>query len=155
MTCPLKSQTPSCMRSRIRPGVPTTIRVVIPSSPLFILHSIFTCGSLGTPPNTATLAIPKGFPIACRVSWVWIASSRVGATTSTETVDMRKFLDCLVDETDVMRRDRAGMPNASVFPLIHEGIRGCIERRDTLTFPFLRFQQHLFLLMQVARHMLE
>jgi hypothetical protein len=46
------------------------------------------------------------------VSWVCNANSRVGATTRTLTVDF-EFLD----GPDVMRRERAGMPNASVLPL--------------------------------------
>lgn len=55
-----------------------------------------------------------------------MASSRVGATTRTETVDPCDalcFLEglCLVgaddDEGDEMRRARAGRPNASVLPL--------------------------------------
>ena len=66
----LRSQAPSCIRSNIRPGVPTIIRVVNPSLILLAFLSILTCGSLGTPPKTATLAMPNGFPSAESVSWV-------------------------------------------------------------------------------------
>jgi len=63
----------------------------------------------------ATLAMPKGAPRAERVSCVWMASSRVGATTRTVTVDDFGFES--LEEAEVMRRERAGMPNASVLPL--------------------------------------
>lgn len=121
---PPKSHAPSFTRSRILPGVPTITRVVSPSSRTFF--RALTCPDLSTPPKTATLAMPKGAPSAERVSCVWMASSRVGATTRTETVDPCDalcFLEglCLVgaddDEGDEMRRARAGRPNASVLPL--------------------------------------
>jgi hypothetical protein len=51
--------------------------------------------------------------MAERVSCVWMASSRVGATTRTVTVD-----DVWLEHLgEVIRRARAGMPNASVLPL--------------------------------------
>lgn len=100
----------------IRPGVPTTIRVTTPLFPLSLLifRNSFTCGSFDTPPKTATLPIPKGAPSAERVSCVWMASSRVGATT--RVVMLEEPLD--LGAAEVMRRDRAGMPKARVFPLI-------------------------------------
>ena len=57
----------------------------------------------------ATLSIPYGFPRSNRVSCVWIASSRVG--------DITRTLIPLIFG-DLMRREMAGIPNASVFPLI-------------------------------------
>lgn len=67
----LKSHTPSLIRSRIRPGVPTMMRVVFafffPFS-LARLRRASICPRLSTPPNTATLAMPKGSPSAPRVS---------------------------------------------------------------------------------------
>ena len=101
------------MRSKIRPGVPTTMRVVKPSFALFALLNMRTCPSLGTPPKTATLAIPNGFPSAESVSCVWIANSRVGATTRIDIVDFPD--DVLTGES--MRRQRPGIPKARVFPL--------------------------------------
>ena len=88
------------------------MRVVLPS--LFAFFRVFTWGALSTPPKTATLAIPNGSPSAERVSCVWIASSRVGATTRTETVVV-PFLKEGAGE--VMNRERAGSPKARVFPL--------------------------------------
>ena len=100
-THPLRSRAPSFTRSIIRPGVPTTILA------LLFLRALI-CAPLSRPPNTATLSIPCGFPTSKRVSCVWIASSRVG--------DMTRTLIPL-DFGVLMRREMAGMPNASVFPL--------------------------------------
>lgn len=59
----------------------------------------------------ATLAMPKGSPRAERASCVWMASSRVGATTRVVILED----EVLVDE--LMSALRAGIPNAKVFPL--------------------------------------
>ena len=111
----LRSHAPSCIRSRMRPGVPTMMRVVIPSFALFAFLSMRTCGSFGTPPNTATLAMWNGLPSARSVSCVWIASSRVGATTSVVTVDTPGRPASL---PSFISRVSAGMPKASVLPLL-------------------------------------
>lgn len=59
----------------------------------------------------ATLAIPKDLPSAESVSCVWMANSRVGATTRVETFEEEFWVGVLI------RKLRAGIPNASVFPL--------------------------------------
>lgn len=127
MTYSLRSQTSSWIRSSIRPGVPTIILVVIPSLALNTFFSILTCGSFGTPPNTATLEIPKGFPSEERVSCVCKASSLVGATTRT---DMVEWLLALIGH--LRRWHTAGMPNAKVLPLKPRQYFHPLERRTDL-----------------------
>lgn len=119
----LRSHAPSFTKSKSRPGVPTIIRVVLPSLLAFL--SVFTWGALSTPPKTATLAIPNGSPSSKRVSCVWMASSRVGATTNTETVVVPLFF-CEEGTGEAMSCERAGSPNARVFPLC---IVNNVERR--------------------------
>ena len=61
----------------------------------------------------------KGAPRVDRVSCVWSASSRVGATTRTDTefADFDFDFDFLGFSGTEMTRARAGMPNANVLPL--------------------------------------
>lgn len=59
--------------------------------------------------------MPNGAPNADIVLCVWMASSRVGATTRTVGVDLLGS-----EGEEQMRRAMAGMPNARVLPLLGE-----------------------------------
>jgi hypothetical protein len=67
----------------------------------------------------ATLAIPNGAPRVESVSCVCRASSRVGATTNTVTVDVCDLFEFKSGSEggESSNRANAGIPNASVFPL--------------------------------------
>mmetsp|Transcript_3344 Transcript_3344/g.8286 ORF Transcript_3344/g.8286 Transcript_3344/m.8286 type:complete len:223 (+) Transcript_3344:916-1584(+) len=96
---------PSFTRSSSRPGVATTI-----STPTL---SALTWCDLGTPPYAHSERILHAFPASSSTSWIWHASSRVGAMAS---MMGRPLPHCSPSTSRAWICAMPGTPNASVFP---------------------------------------
>ncbi len=89
------------IRSSRRPGQATTM-----STPAC---SALTCLFCGTPPKMVVTFRPDASASGCSVAVIWVASSRVGASTRPEGREARRVVSA--------SRLTRGMENASVLPL--------------------------------------